>query len=1120
MDSKTLQENLTKSRLNFIHSLFIYLLLLCFFGNIQAQIKIWEDTLIIPTYLVNPPNPMPRFYDGGTHQGVQRHIYPYPMNDGLTRIKEDRSYHIVCFENEYIELGIMPGMGGRIFYAVDKTNGYNWFYRQHVIKPSLIGMVGYWISGSNAWGFPHHHGPNTVKPMDYQIRENPDNSITIWIANTDQRHCMRILIGYTIFPNSSLVEMTIKPMNPTPVENSFLFWANPSVHVDTNYQVIFPPSVKYVTQHAKREMTTWPVSDRQYNRFDYTNVNISMWKNIGVPSSFFSWDPKEDYFGGYDHGKQAGTVWVGNHHITPGMKFWAWGNNPGGDRANAGLTDTDGHYIELMAGAYTDNQPDYSWLQPYEDKSIKMIWFPIRELEGLKYANRNGALNLVFGKENIAEIRINTTSPYQQAEIICKVRGEIMFREFTDINPAKPYSAEIVLNNGISEDDLDISLVSQEGEILLAYKPAEHHPPDYPLPEALKPPPPPEDIASTEELYLTGLRLDQFYNASLDPMPYYEEALKRDPNDYRVNTQLGILLIKSKMWKEAEERLRIAVERITQNYTRPKDGEALYYLGVTLRALGKPDEAYDNFYKASWSAAWHTPAYYQLAEIDCQRGDYEIALNHLERSISTNINNLKALNLKAIVLRKTDQTGAAEKQAKMILEEDILNHQARNELAVLKSLSGDIKSAEDLINELVIIMRDEVQSYLELAIAYANCGFYDEAIDVLSRLEKRSNNFPMLYYYLGYYWSQKGDEIKALDYYKSASQQPYLYCFPFRAESIDVLRHAMKMNSNDARAPYYLGNMLFEIQPENAIIEWEKARDLDNTFYIVHRNLGLAYEKVFNDISGAIASMEKAVECNSSDPRLLFEMDVLYNKNKASSQTKYQLLKDNYETARQRSECLLRLATRSVEVGEYDEAVDILTNNSFPQFEGGQEMQETYLNAYTLRGLDYFNAGKLDEALRDFEKAKTFPVERFGRSRWAQFHYLLGTVLEKKGETAAARSYYQNALNINVPRSGSDREYLFYHGLSLQKTGKSLEAEQLFQEMLNMARSESESAFFRQFEAGLSRDMQMASNHYLAGLAYEGLGESKKAQAEFASALELDPGHVWSRVHLELLESF
>ena len=47
--------------------------------------------------------------------------------------------------------------------------------------------------------------------------------------------------------------------------------------------------------------------------------------------------------------------------------------------------------------------------------------------------------------------------------------------------------------------------------------------------------------------------------------------------------------------------------------------------------------------------------------------------------------------------------------------------------------------------------------------------------------------------------------------------------------------------------------------------------------------------------------------------------------------------------------------------------------------------------------------------------------------------------------------------------------------------------------------------------------MQIAENHYLTGLAYEGLGQNKKARKEFANALKLNPGHVWSKVHLESL---
>lgn len=1102
-------------RCKLLQSLFIIVIILILHqSSLYADVRVTEDSLSIATYLVDAPNVMPRFYEGNTHQGVQRRIYPYPMNDNLTFDKEDRSYHIVRFENEYIDLGIMPDLGGRIFYAEDKTNGYNWFYRQHVIKPSLIGMVGYWISGANAWGFPHHHGPNTVKPMDYKIVSNMDGSETIWIANTDQRHRMRIVVGYTIFPKSSLVEMTIRPVNITPIVNSFLFWANPSVHVDTNYQVIFPPSIQYVTQHAKWEMASWPIAKGRYNGFDYTDVDISLWKNIGVPSSFFSWDPQEDYFGGYDHGKEAGTVWLGNHHTCPGMKFWAWGNNPGGDRANASLTDTDGHYIELMAGAYTDNQPDYSWIQPYEGKNVTMIWFPIRKLGGLKYANRNGALNLEISSENTAMMRLNTTSPHAEAKVILKTGEKVLFEKIISIDPATPFADSVALSHNISEYDLELQLFDKNNEVLLSYQPRSV---DNPMPETMQRPPSPEEMKSVEELYLTGLRLNQFYNASWDPMPYYMEALKRDPENYRVNTQLGILAIKDKNWDEAETRLRTAVQRITMNYTRARDGEAQYYLGVALKAKGKLKEAYDHFYDATWSAAWHSPAYYQLAELDCIHKAFDKALDHVNRSLTTNTNNARAINLKTAILRKQGQFDDAMVEVCALLKKDPLNHQAKNEMALILQEMGEETNFNKELKNLSDIMRDEVQSYLELATQYGNAGFYKEAVDILHRLELKEETLPMLYYYSGYYWQQLGNEDKTLFYYQSASQKPHTYCFPFRWESEIVLRHAMSMNPDDAKAPYYLGNLLYEHQPEKAIQAWEASRDKDDTFYIVHRNLAVAYEEVQQDIPRAMKSMEKAVAANSDDPRLLFEMDQLYDQNKASSQTKYDLLKTNSVTVHRRSESLLRLATRSIEVGKYDDALEILLNNEFPQFEGGREKQDTYLNAFTLRGLNYLKAGEFDLALKDFETAFEYPIGRFGRSRWAQFHYLMGAVYEKQGETDKAKESFQHCLDIDVSTHGRDQEFLYYRGLALQKMDQAKAAKKLFNDLLKRAQSGSESNFFRQFEGGGSEDKRHAMNQYLSGLAYKGLGKKGKAKKAFSEALEFDPSLVWSQYYLSLI---
>ncbi len=1106
-------------KIQFLKSVFIFGFLLLIISPGWGQVTVREETMIIPTYKNGDPNPMPRFYEGKSHQGVQRRIYPYPYDDNQVNVKTDHVYNIIHVENEFIDLGIIPELGGRIYYAVDKTNNYNWFYHNHVVKPSLIGMIGNWISGSLAWGFPDHHGPNTVEPMDYKIDENANGSKTIWISTIDEFHRMSILVGYTIYPNSSVVEMTIHPLNKTATSNSFLFWSVPAVHCDSAYQVIFPPSVQYVTYHGKRDMTTWPVADSRFNNYDFTGQDLSWWKNTHVPSSFFAWDPREDYFGGYDHNKKAGTVWIGNHYVSPGMKYWADGNNASGLKINNGLTDSDGRYIEMMAGFYTDNQPDYSWLQPYETKLGTMTWFPVRELEGLKFANLNGALNIEIAPDKLVKVRVNTTSPHKDAVLLLKtVKGETLLKKTINISPDEPFKNDVPVTSGLTEDDLDISLTSSDGNLLLAFKPSEHHPPIYAKPEPLKAFSPPEEMKSVEELYLAGLRLNQFYNASVDPMPYYNEALKRDPNDSRVNTQLGILSIKDFNWTKAEKYLRKAAERVTSNYTRPKDCESLYYLGVALRAQDKNDEAYDYFYQASWASAWHSASYYQLAEIDCLRGDYLTALDHLNSSISTNADNPRALDLKAIVFRKLNNLTAAKELINSTLKSYKIDHQAMNELYLLESLAGNAGQATASLNDLSATMRDNHQSYLELATYYGNCGFYREAVDLLTHLEIKGTTFPLIYYYLGYFNAKLGDQNKALAYYQKANQMPTTYCFPFRAEEITILEYAMKLNPSDARAPYYLGDLLFEHQPDRAISLWEKSAQLDNTFYIVHRNLALAYRDIQKDYAKAMESMNKATACNSDDPRLLFEVDGLNELNKVSAQKKYEFLKARSATAKKRSDALLRLATRTVEYGRFDEAISILTVDNIRESEGARELQNAYLNAYTLRGLESLKKGKYDKALSDIEKAQAYPVGLVGRGRTAQFNYLIGIIYKKTGKTMEANDLFQKTLDVIISKEGADREFLYYQGLALKEIGKTEESRQLFQKMLDdVLGKEGDNVFFTQFEGGQSGEVRVALNHYLAGLAYEGLGDKVKAKSEYAETLKINPGHIWSKVHMESL---
>jgi len=1084
------------------------LLILGILPDVKAQVQVTEDSLTIPTYLVNPPSELPRFYEGTSHQGVQRHVYPYPYNDNLTRTKENRNYHIVYLENEFIKIGVMPGLGGRIFEAIDKTNGYNFFYRQHVIKPALIGMLGYWISGSNAWGFPHHHGATTVEPMDYTIEKKPDGSVTIWMSVTEMLHRMRVLIGYTVKPGSSTVEMTIRPNNPTPYINSFLFWANPAVHANLDYQVIFPPSVEYITGHHKVEMNSWPIADRRYMNYDFQGKDISLWKNTGVPSSFFSWKPQEDFFGGYDHGKEAGTAWIGNHYTSPGMKYWTDGNNPTGVMINNGLTDNDGRYIELMAGAYTDNQPDYSWLQPDESKDVTMYWYPIRILDGMNAANTNAALNLTTDEKGNTSIRLNATSVYKSAKVLLTYDGKEKLRETIDINPALPYSKDIAIAPPVNKELLKLTLYNSSNEVILEYQPKGRS--GKPMPKTLEPPAKPEDVKTIEELYLIGLRINQFFNASADPYPYYFEALKRDPSDYRVNTQLGILYSKRKMWEIAEKHLQTAVDRITMMYTRPKDSEALYYLGLVQRELNKKKEAYDHFYDASWNVGWYTPAYRQLAEMDCEKGDFKTAIDHVNRALSTDVNNQKARGLKITILRKLGKLDEAQALAESIIKNDLLDYQSRNELYLIKKQLKQNDQAQIILVELERIMQDKVQSYLEFATFYSEGGFYEEAIDILSRLEAKGEQFPMLYYSQGYFWSKLNNKEKAQQYFSKAQKEPYIYCFPFRDEEVSILNEAITFNPKDAMAYYYLGNLYYELQPEKAISLWEKSQSINGSFYIVQRNLAWAALQFEKDLSKSLSLYKKAFANSKEDPRLIYEYDIVSQNAKVLPKDRYELIfKGNRNLCEKRSETFIRELALLNNLGRYDEVIEILKNHEFVESEGSTNYRDVYLNAYVLKSRNEFMAGKYKDAIANMQKAMEFPLGR-SEQREAQLNYLMGTYYEKFGKNKIAKTYYEKA----VAELTEGTEFMYYTGLAMQKLGQNDKALEQFNALSELADKEQEVDFYRSFEAKSSGNVYAAQKLYIKGLALLGSNKKQEAKAEITKAVETDPSNIWAQITL------
>ena len=1091
----------------------------------STDVSIQRETVIIPTYPVGPAERNPMFYDGRCYQGAKGPMYPYPLLDKRSDVLEERSYEAVHLENRYVEFCGLPEIGGRCFTAVDKTNGYDFFYRQHVLKPALIGMVGAWTCGGAEWNVVHHHRVSTYMPVDFRAVDNPDGSKTLWVGEFERRHRMRWIVGMTLRPDFSYLEVTVKLFNRTPYAHSFLYFSNVGVSAGENYQVIFPPSTRCGTQHAKCEFIHWPIAHEHYAGVDYSaDVDVSWWKNHPGPLSIFAWDSKEDFFGGYDHGAQAGTCHVADHHVMPGQKFFTFANGDPGRMWEKTLTDEDGPYLELMAGAYSDNQPDYSWIQPGETKTVTEYWYPVRDLGGIKNANKDAAVNLEVDDRNVAAIAFNTTSQFRDATVLLRAGEKLLFEQKATIAPDKPFRHELALGEGVSEWDLRASLICPSGRELIAYRPVRRE--DGPLPSPVEPPQPVEEIESNEELYLTGLRLEQFHNATMEPTPYYEEILKRDPGDSRANVALGLGYLKRGMFDEAVAKLTAATARVTKNYTRPKDGEAHYYLGVALKAQHKLAAARDELNKAAWSFAWRSASRHALAEIAACEGDLDGALASGDEAIAHNALNVKALNLKAAVLRRQARLAEAQTVVSAALEIDPLDFYAVNEQVLILREQGDMAQAQTELDRLRELMRDEAQSYLELSWDYAGAGLWDEAIDALSRLIESGNqgaSDPMVHYTLGHFLQSSGDATGALEHYRLGGQMSPEYCFPFRLESIEVLRDVTARQPEDARAWYYLGNLLYDIQPGQAVQAWERSAKLDDSFSIVHRNLGLAYARVDEDHGRAIACLEKAIACDPSDAMVYHELDELYEGASVDPGKRLSLLADNYRTIASRPDTLLRLISLQTLFAQYDRAVELLDSRKFRVWEGYEShAHDVYVMAHLLRGQTRMRAGLYDKALADYQAALEYP-ERFGYgrplggARDAEVFYHIGTAQEALGDCEQAKASFERAAN-----AGPASVYMqYYEGLAHRKLGREDKANELFEKLIEAGNKHLAASgkvdFFEKFAAGGGSSLRQAQIRYMLGLGFMGKEDLPAAKRELQEALKLNPSHLGARFMCEQL---
>ncbi len=1102
-----------------------------------TQVLVWEEIVEIPTYGVGEPDKNPMFLEKRVYQGSSGRVYPYPVIDKIQDEKKPHPYRLIGLENEYLHIEILPELGGRIYRALDKTNDYDFVYYNHVIKPALVGLAGPWISGGIEFNWPQHHRPNTFGPVTYAVEHGADGEKTVWVSEIDRMYGTKMTAGFTLLPGKAYLEIRVHLYNRTAEPQTFLWWANPAVAANEYTQSIFPPDVHAVFDHGKRDVSAFPIATGTYYKMDYSaGVDISWYKNIPVPTSYMIYHSDYDFVGGYDSARRAGILHVANHHISPGKKQWTWGNGAFGKAWDRNLTDEDGPYIELMTGVYTDNQPDFSWLQPYEEKSFTQYFMPYKNIGLVKNATIDAAIHVdVDATTHTATIQVYATSVFAAAIIELKGKERVYVNESTTISPRNTYTTTIPLDAEDQAYDIVATMYDAHGRRLVAYRP--ERPEAVTLPEAAKPLPMPKEMSTTEALYLAGLHLEQYRHATFEPDAYYLEGLKRDASDIRLNIAYGKLLLRRGLLQESEVHFRTAIAASTRYNPNPYDSEAYYQLGVTLKLQGRGDEAFSALYKAIWSAAWQDSGYFSLAQIACERQAYEEALALVEQSLLRNSHNYRARHLKGILLRKLGHTKEAMRVCTETLQLDSTDFGSHYEQYLLHLALREGGNAEAVKNELKRLMGSNVYNFITLAGDYGQCGLYEESIAILQQIveDAHSNVYPMLHYYLGYFYEKMGSLDVAQTHRQAGNGANSDYCFPNSMDDLIVLEHAVIANPSDAKAHYYLGNWLYDKKRHaDAIHHWEMSRATDDTFATVHRNLALAYYNTLHEPERARLALEKAFVCNQTDARVYYELDQLYKKLGYLPEKRLAFLEKHQQLMGARDDLYLEYITLLNTQKQFEKACMLLAQHLFHPWEGGEgKVTGQYALAHVELGKQYLNTQREREAIESFEQAMVYP-ENLGEGKLAgaqenNIHYYMGCAYERLGLNEKAIEHFRvaahgpeepvNALYYN----DQPPDMIFYQGLAWLKLGNVMESQHRFTALIKYGEQHLDDGVqidyfavslpdFLVFEDDLNKRNKIHC-HYMIGLGNLGLQEMEKARTQFTEVLQLDPNHQGAIMH-------
>jgi tetratricopeptide (TPR) repeat protein len=958
-----------------------------------AKVKAWEGTVTIPTYGwqddVNPKlwalESEVKF--STTVKGSI--VYPYQMQDHLSRTKADRTYKALFLENEYLKVTCLPELGGRLHSVFDKTEGKEMFHLNDVIKPGMIAMRGAWISGGVEWNAgPQGHTVTILSPVDALIGQNGDGSAYLEINNLEKTQRTQWTVRVTLHPGKAFLDEQIRIFNPEDAVSPYYFWNCTAFPCRDGTRFIYPMTLG--TDHNGVKFFSWPIDEGK---------DLSWLKNYETSSSVFSVNCVFDFFGAYDIDADRGIVQVADHHELSGKKAWTWGTWDFGLVSQENLTDNDGPYIEVQSGPLP-TQSDYGMLPPRGVVSWREYWYPVHGLgDGFEYATEDLAIQTAREAGNL-DLRILATSPFPGAVCTLRQEGRELLKKTLNLTPENP---QVVTVRSAERSPLDVTITNKKGQVLASF--ATPLPiPKTPRPEPSKLMTKPDEQLSLEEKFLRGRKHDLATNRR-KAREYYEKALAQDSGYSPALQALAVLDIEAGLYQKAAERLENALAR------DDADGVSWYFLGVCQLRLNDPKQALDCAYKAVRCLGAASLGQDLAGRVYMRQGDYEKAAPAFREAVRLNPADTKAMNHLLLALYAAGNAKAAQDCAEARSAQAPTDVIPRAVLALLKKtqMSRFASEARAFVGE------DDFEM-LEAAFDFADVGLVNEAekllLAVCVEAVPQSERSPLPVYYLAYFASLQNDAAKAQTYLQRAAQMRRDFVFPSQPEAVEIFEYATRSNLSDALAHLHLGNLYAHLDRlEEAREHWQRAADLDPSLSIAFRNLALYAWAAEEDFSKAEQLYRKAIAARPKDQTLYRDLaDVLLAAKKRPEAIKV-LESTPFETLR-RADIIIMLAQAYCDEQRYDEAIDLLESTPyFVNWEGQSITWDLFHKAHVERGRKRFENKDFAGALQDIEASLTYPenigVGRSNRPQEAAAQYWRGKAFQALGRTGEARSAWE-----------------------------------------------------------------------------------------------------------------